>query len=247
MHGGTMSGRILIAALLAAVPLGCKKTKFTGATDSPAASPGSHGVSGDKGKPGDKDKDKNKKDGEANWLTDPRFKKDTERPSGSGTDSGGLPGKPGIGIAMPEGGFGESGNGGTTGTPSKPSTPAGTPSPPASPTGKTPATPAPATGTPSGSGRSVSEANMKDVWVFIDNRSGATGQMPSMRDVYDALATAKSPAAYLVKDGSIVLTNSRSRDSVWAYEKNAPLNGGLVAGSNGVERLSADQLKGRLR
>lgn len=87
---------------------------------------------------------------------------------------------------------------------------------------------------------------MKDVWIYIENRSGASGQMPTTQEVYSALVTAKSPAAELARGGSIVLTGSRMRDSIWAYEAKATTQGGLVASQNGVETLTAAELLRRL-
>ena len=89
-------------------------------------------------------------------------------------------------------------------------------------------------------------ADMKEVWIFIENASGASGKMPSQLLTYQALIAAKSPAADLVKDGTIFLTGATVRESVWAYETQALTNGGLVATQNGVETLTAAELKTRL-
>jgi hypothetical protein len=92
----------------------------------------------------------------------------------------------------------------------------------------------------------VAEADMKGVWVFIENRSGATGQMPPPATTYAALVAAKSPAAALVKDGAIILTSATAREGVWAYEARAYLSGGVVATNSGVETMTAAELKHRL-
>jgi hypothetical protein len=92
----------------------------------------------------------------------------------------------------------------------------------------------------------VSQNDMNDIWLFIDARSGAGGQMPSLQDVYTALVAAKSPAAELARGGSIVVTGTRTRESIWAYEANAITQGGWVASQNGVEKLTAADLNRRL-
>jgi hypothetical protein len=92
----------------------------------------------------------------------------------------------------------------------------------------------------------VTRQDMEDIRIFIDNASGATGQMPSAQLVHDALVQAGSPAAGLVKNGAIVLTGTRNREGVWAYEAKALQQGGMVAGANGVEVVSAADLKQRL-
>ncbi|MBX9583254.1 MAG: hypothetical protein K2X87_23375, partial [Gemmataceae bacterium] len=72
------------------------------------------------------------------------------------------------------------------------------------------------------------------------------GRMPSADQVRAALRAAGSPAAGLVKAKAIVLTGATSREEVWAYEAAARARGGLVAGPNGVETLTADELHRRL-
>src|SRR5262245_30106955 len=88
----------------------------------------------------------------------------------------------------------------------------------------------------------VTQADMKEVHLFIDNFSLASGSMPDVRTTYAALVEAKAAAAALVKSGAIVLTGSRTRESIWAYEKAALDKGGLAASQNGVETLTADEL-----
>jgi hypothetical protein len=87
---------------------------------------------------------------------------------------------------------------------------------------------------------------MNDVWTYIENRSGVSGKMPSIQEVYAALAAVKSPAADLLRGGSIVLTSATSREAIWAYEANAPTRGGWVASQNGVDMLTALELNGQL-
>ncbi len=94
----------------------------------------------------------------------------------------------------------------------------------------------------------VTEADMKEVWIFIENASLASGKMPPPVLTYSALVEAKSPAAPLVKAGSIYLTGSPQRESIWAFDFRALSRGDpvLVATQNGVETLSVEQLKVRL-
>ena len=93
----------------------------------------------------------------------------------------------------------------------------------------------------------VSEADIKDVWIFIENASGASGRMPRSSDVLAALLQAKSPAAALIVDGSITITGAKARESVWAYETKARIQGGWVATQNGAEKMSATELTRRLK
>jgi hypothetical protein len=91
----------------------------------------------------------------------------------------------------------------------------------------------------------VGVRDLEDIRVFIDTVA-TSGRMPSRELTRAALAAAGSPAAELVKGKAIVLTGVTTREGVWAYEAAALTRGGLVAGTNGVETLSADELRRRL-
>jgi hypothetical protein len=166
---------------------------------------------------GDKAERIKKDQGKPNWL-DPNYKKEgSERPEG-GSEAGGLPGKPGIGFTVnaPPGGW--------------------EPAASTKPAGSSTAT----------STKPVTEADMKDIFTFIENRSGGTDKMPSIVDIQAALSAASSHAADLIKDGSIVLTGARTRESVWAYEKKAKTQGGWVVSHNGVVNVTAAELASML-
>jgi hypothetical protein len=230
-----MAPRLVLAAVCLALACGCSKkpAKPVDSNDDKAP-PSKTGNAPEASKPAS---DRKKGTEKANWLNDPRFKKDEySKPE---AESSGVPGKPGWGIAKPEGGWapekpqaGATASGAAPAAPAKPNTP--------------PGTAAPATATTSAAGKPVSEADLKEVWVYVENRSGASGQMPSAKETLDALTAAGSKAADLVRDGSIVLTGARSRESVWAYEKNALTQGGLMVTQTGVERTTAENLASRL-
>jgi hypothetical protein len=253
-----MFSRIVIAGFCVSLLLGCgKKTvKFTGSSEDPTPA---QTANNDKSKPGEKS-DKNRKGGEkANWLNDSRYQPEkSESESGTGTDAGGLPGKPGWGInSKPDGGWASQNPQPGTGKP--PTATGAAPGATLPPVGGSPpgiagpgvvppnAAPPIPPATPNAAGnKAVAKADMNDVWVFVENRSGASGKMPSVQDIQAALVEAKSPAAELVRYGSIVLTGSGTRESVWAYERNALTNGGWVVSQNGVETVTAAELKNRL-
>lgn len=165
--------------------------------------------------------EKEKKEDAPNWLKKPQDKKDQLSVDGP-TNTGKQPWN----VGPPQGGF----------------------TAPVPAAGVVPANPAPAdppkpTGT---TFKPVSVDDMKEVWTFIQYASAPGGKMPASALTYAALVEAKSPAAALVKDGSIVVTGSAVRESVWAFEAKAYLSGGLVATQNGVETLTAAELQQRL-
>lgn len=94
--------------------------------------------------------------------------------------------------------------------------------------------------------RTVTRDDMNEVWIFIENSSLATGQMPPPELTYAALVRTNAKAAELVRDGSIILTGTRHRDSIWAFERFAPTRGGWVASHNGPEHLTAAEFARRL-
>ncbi len=146
-----------------------------------------------------------------NWLNDPRFKRDNQLPPETQP-------KNDPNWVMPA----------NTQQPVPVPAPQGTPQPAPVQSPQRPA-------------KRVEKADMNEVWIFIENASLASGKMPPPEFVLTALIKAKSPAADLVIDGSIVLTGARSREGVWAYELNAPKQGGWVASQNGPENVSAGQ------
>jgi hypothetical protein len=92
----------------------------------------------------------------------------------------------------------------------------------------------------------VTRQDMFDLQVFIHDSSLVKGQMPTQLEIYNALVLAKSPAAKLVANGSIMLTGATKRDSVWAYETQAVFQGGFIVSSNGVDTVTAQELKAKL-
>ena len=132
---------------------------------------------------------------------------------------------------------------------------------------KTPATeptPAPSTGGGGGGGSSsggsggaaqavrgavqrIVEANdLKNIHLFIENASAASGQMPSRNDTYAAIKKEAVKTAEKIDDGSITLLSPRSREEIWAYETSALQKGGWVCSGSGVERMEAATLKQKL-
>jgi hypothetical protein len=221
-----MGARVLIAGLCLLVALGCaRRAKKPAATDEPVA----------QNSPQQPVSPKAKAD-EPNWLTDPRFKKDTEPGSPAAPGKGpSATGKSDWGVSPPAGGW----QGGAQ-PPAQPPVqpPPGTQPPPLVVGG----------GTPLGAaGRVVALAEMKDIHLFIENASVVDGKMPKPSEIYEALvAGGAKKAAEHVRLGSIVLTGATQRESIWAYDAGALTKGGYAISQNGVETLTAAELKQRL-
>jgi hypothetical protein len=91
-------------------------------------------------------------------------------------------------------------------------------------------------------------AELKDLHLYMDTASGVTGKLPDKETTVAALKMEKGAANTVkaIEDGSLVLTGAASRDDVWAYEKDAPVSGGYVLTSNGVDKLDAEAAKKRI-
>lgn len=251
-----MCTRILLVGMVLVLAIGCaKRTTKTNA-------PSKDETAGVKPQPQPAPpapNDKNKKDDGPNWLTDSRWKKD--EPKADPQDPKGTSNKQPWGISPPQGGWQgpnagvppvQPGPGGMVppgpggGQPGPIGPVPGVPNPPGMGMLQPQPTPQNPTPMPAPKFSPVTEKDMFDLQVFIDNASGASGKMPSPLMIYQALVATKSPAAELVQNGSIYLTGATTRESVWAFETKAITQGGLVVSQNGVETLTAAQLKARL-
>lgn len=87
--------------------------------------------------------------------------------------------------------------------------------------------------------RPVTERDMKDIHLFVDTRSLASGVMPDPTTIQAALLASGSPAAKLVATDDIVLTGARQRESCWAHQKGAATDGGWIVTNSGAELVDA--------
>jgi hypothetical protein len=94
--------------------------------------------------------------------------------------------------------------------------------------------------------RTLTANDLSNLRIFIDNASLASGQMPSRDEILAAAKQGDPKLHALLQDGLIVLTGTRTREGIWAYEKDAPSKGGMVLSSMGVERLTPQELNHRL-
>jgi hypothetical protein len=126
--------------------------------------------------------------------------------------------------------------------PKPPTAPAPAPPQPAAPPGR----PGSSSSSAPAANVTVSKQDMEDIRTFVDNASGASGQMPSPQLIYTALVQSGSPAAKLVEARAIILTGAQVRESVWAYEVKAATQGGMIVTQNGVETVTAAEVKRRV-
>jgi hypothetical protein len=95
--------------------------------------------------------------------------------------------------------------------------------------------------------RAVTQNEMHNLHITMEAASTETGRLPS-KDFILRTVQKEDPRLYqALQEGLIVLTEIPTREGIWAYEKDAPTNGGFVISQSGVERLPADQVKQRLK
>jgi hypothetical protein len=197
-----------------------------------------------------------KKDDGPNWLTDPRFKKDQTGGDVPFETKDGK-NKPLGNVTPPKDGWDNPNVVVQPGTPNPggmpPSNPVPAPGPPAQPgmgVLQPQQVPQPQPANPTSGTMPkfdpVTRQDMFDLQVFIHDSSLVMGRMPTPLEIYNALVLAKSPAAKLVANGSIMLTGATKRDSVWAYETQAVFQGGFIVSPNGVDTVTAQELKAKL-
>jgi hypothetical protein len=95
--------------------------------------------------------------------------------------------------------------------------------------------------------REVTHNEMKNIQIYIESASGATGQMPTKEEITAALQKESPKTWKLVQEGAIVLTGARSREQIWAYTPELQGSGGhFVVSSSGVDGISKQELDQRL-
>jgi hypothetical protein len=94
--------------------------------------------------------------------------------------------------------------------------------------------------------RTVTANELKNLHLFIENASLATGKMPSVQEIWAAVQQEDKKLAEFLHDGTIVLTGATTREACWAYQKDADTKGGWILTSSGAERVDAATAKQRI-
>jgi hypothetical protein len=94
--------------------------------------------------------------------------------------------------------------------------------------------------------RPVDLNDLKQIQLFIDTASGASGTMPTVKETYAAIKQEAPKIAAMIDEGAIVLNPARTREDVWAYQAAALEFEGWVLTSSGVEKMEARTLRTRL-
>jgi hypothetical protein len=97
--------------------------------------------------------------------------------------------------------------------------------------------------------RSVSENDLKNLHLFIENASAASATMPSPQQITAEMQREAPQLVKKIQNGDIVLTGTRTREGIWAYTKEPQSVAGehLILTSSGIERMPATTLRQRLQ
>jgi hypothetical protein len=94
--------------------------------------------------------------------------------------------------------------------------------------------------------RTVTLNELNNLRLFIDTASNASGKMPTKDQIMQAAK--EDPKLHeMLTAGAIVLTGTTQREGVWAYVAEAMTSGGYAVLNTGVEKLTAAELKQRLK
>ena len=96
--------------------------------------------------------------------------------------------------------------------------------------------------------RTVTLIELSELQKTIEQAFGESdSKMPSKEYILDAMKKDNRKLYDMLQDGTIVLTETKVHESVWAYEKDAPTKGGYILTHNGPERLmTGEEVKQRL-
>jgi len=87
--------------------------------------------------------------------------------------------------------------------------------------------------------RAVTVNELKNLHLFIDTASLASGRMPTKAEISAAVQKEDKKLYEFLADGTIVLTGSTARESCWAYQKDSATNGGWIVTHTGPEQVDA--------
>lgn len=87
--------------------------------------------------------------------------------------------------------------------------------------------------------RTVDANELKNLHLFIDTASLASGHMPTAAEITTVVRKEDKRLADAIADGTIILTGATTRESLWAYSKDAGTKGGWIVTNNGPEQVDA--------
>jgi len=91
--------------------------------------------------------------------------------------------------------------------------------------------------------RTVTAAELKDLHLFMTNAKLNLGRVPTSQETWAEISqpTGNPKLTQLIKDGWIVLVPNPQDEGLWAYDKNAPTQGGWILMHSEPRRVTAQE------
>ncbi|HEY2786927.1 MAG TPA: hypothetical protein VGJ05_18340 [Fimbriiglobus sp.] len=90
--------------------------------------------------------------------------------------------------------------------------------------------------------RAVTLNDMHQIGLMISMSEIENNKMPSKNEIYSLLSQTPN-LRKLIDDGDVILTGTKSREGLWAYEVDADVKGGIGLVAGVPNRYRADEIK----
>jgi hypothetical protein len=91
--------------------------------------------------------------------------------------------------------------------------------------------------------RVVTAAELHDLHLFMNTQKLSTGRVPTAQETWQAISGPQGnpKLTQLIKDGILVLVPNPPEEGLWAYDRNAPTQGGWVLTHSEPRRVTAQE------
>lgn len=91
--------------------------------------------------------------------------------------------------------------------------------------------------------RTITAAELHDLHLFMTNAKLSNGRVPTAQETWQAISAPGGNAklADLIKTGKLVLVPNPPEEGLWAYDRDAPTQGGWVLMHSEPRRVTAQE------
>jgi hypothetical protein len=91
--------------------------------------------------------------------------------------------------------------------------------------------------------RIVTQTEMGQLGVFIEDSYSTLGKMPGVNAIMASLQKESPNTHKMIQEGAIILCWTAQHEGLWAYEVDADKKGGIVLVTGAARRADADEVK----
>ncbi|MSR54356.1 MAG: hypothetical protein EXS09_13855 [Gemmataceae bacterium] len=97
--------------------------------------------------------------------------------------------------------------------------------------------------------RTVTAAELHDLHLFMTNAKLSMGRVPTSQETWAEISqpSGNPKLTQMIREGLIVLVPNPQDEGLWAYDKNAPTQGGWVLMHSEPRRVTAQEFAGLAR